>query len=327
VEIRPFEAFDLAAAADLYAGRYADERAGHPELPDAWERPERVAPLLHRLVAAGPALVAVDGDEVLGYLAGWLVDEPDGPWAYVPEWGHAARGPDRRRTWEELYAAVLPSWLERGARLHRVTLLAGDELIGALGWLSFGTTTVDAVRGTDAIGSDPYRVRRAGVADTDAVVRLREGLRQHLQGSPVYVVVPAPVEAASEGAKLADPRVATLLAEEDGKVLGFLRIGPAADDVATLVQDAGTASITGAFTVAGRRGSGVGTCLLDHALAWARKEGYVRVAVDFEAMNVLAARFWTATFRPVALTMTRAIDPRVSVAPALRGVGADATRR
>jgi GNAT superfamily N-acetyltransferase len=230
----------------------------------------------------------------------------------VPEWGHGAAAPGRRRTWEALYSALLPEWLERGARVHRITLTAGDELVEALSWLSFGATTVDALRGTDAVGSERYPLRRAGVADTETVVALRDGLRRHLQSTPVYLVLPEPIDPHAERAKLADPAIVTLLAEVDGQVAGFLRIGPSADGVATIVKDPGTASITGAFTLGDRRGAGVGSCLLNAALSWARDESYVRVAVDFEPMNLLAARFWTAAFRPVAVTMSRSIDPRAA---------------
>jgi GNAT superfamily N-acetyltransferase len=317
MEIRPFAPGDLGAAAALWVATYAEQRRRAPALPASWEEPGRISRLIEELVGAGPALAAAEGDRLVGYLGGWIVDRGDEPRIYVPEWGHGVSGPDRRRVWEELYAALLPDWLGRGARLHQVTLLADDELVGALDWLSFGTTTVDALRGTDAIGRgrDRYAVRRATDADTDAVVGLRDSLRRHLQSSPVYLYLPTPIDPATERAKLADPAIATFLAEVGGEVTGFLRIGPPSDAVATIVQDPGTASITGAFTVAERRGAGIAHCLLDEALAWARAEGYVRVAVDFETMNLLAARFWTATFQTVAVTMSRAIDWRIQATP------------
>jgi GNAT superfamily N-acetyltransferase len=312
MEIRPFEPEDIPDSARLFAERYAHLRAGIPELPPGWEEAQRVTGMIDQIMAAGPGLVAREGDGLRGYLGGWIIGEGAERWVYVPEWGHGAAMSGRRRTWEALYAALLPEWLDRGARVHRITLMAGDELIEALSWLSFGATTVDAMRGTDGIESDTFPVRRGSVADTDIVVALRDGLRRHLQSTPVYLVLPDPIDPEAERAKLADPAIATLLAEEDGKVTGFLRIGPSADGVATIVKDPGTASITGAFTLGDRRGAGVGSCLLNAALSWARDEGYVRVAVDFEPMNLLAARFWTATFRPVAVTMSRSIDPRAA---------------
>jgi GNAT superfamily N-acetyltransferase len=56
----------------------------------------------------------------------------------------------------------------------------------------------------------------------------------------------------------------------------------------------------------------VATALLDRALTWAREAGYVRCAVDFEAMNVVAARFWLRHFRPVCHTLARHLDERIT---------------
>jgi hypothetical protein len=54
-------------------------------------------------------------------------------------------------------------------------------------------------------------------------------------------------------------------------------------------------------------GSGVATALLNRALEWARAEGYTRCAVDFEAANVPARRFWLRYFQPAALSFYRHI--------------------
>ena len=105
--------------------------------------------------------------------------------------------------------------------------------------------------------------------------------------------------------KLADPAVATLFATDDKGPLAFLRIGPHSRDASTIIRDEGTASITGAFTRADRRGQGVAAALLNAALAWAAGEGYVRCAVDFESANLLASRFWPRHFEVVGITLGR----------------------
>ena len=81
---------------------------------------------------------------------------------------------------------------------------------------------------------------------------------------------------------------------------------------ATVVRDAGTASITGAFTVADRRAEGIAGALLDAAVGWARSEGYARCAVDHDSANVEAARFWRRHFTPVAYSLTRRLAPRLA---------------
>lgn len=109
---------------------------------------------------------------------------------------------------------------------------------------------------------------------------------------------------------LADPDHAVWLALRNGNPLAFLLNGPASDDASTIIYDEGTTSITGAYTVPEARGTGIATALLNHALAWARKTGYERCAVDFETTNPPARRFWMRHFTPVIYSLGRHIDRR-----------------
>ena len=99
------------------------------------------------------------------------------------------------------------------------------------------------------------------------------------------------------------------MAIHEERPVAFLRIGPSADDVATIVRDPGTASITGAYTVPAHRGTGVASALLDAAVEWAREAGYVRCGVDHEAANGEASRFWARHATPVALSLARRLPP------------------
>ena len=104
-----------------------------------------------------------------------------------------------------------------------------------------------------------------------------------------------------------DPAKVIWPAIEEGRPVAYLLIGPASEDASTIIYDEGTCSITGAYTRPDARGSGVATALLNRALSWARQEGYVRFAVDFEPMNPLARRFWLRTFTPVCYSFARAV--------------------
>jgi GNAT superfamily N-acetyltransferase len=125
----------------------------------------------------------------------------------------------------------------------------------------------------------------------------------------VFFVLGAPRSEDDHAALLRDPAVATFLAEAGGRAIAYLRIGPSADDVAMIVRDPGTASITGAFTEPEMRREGVATALLDTALGWARDAGYVRCAVDHESANPEATRFWRGEFEPVAVSYARVLPP------------------
>jgi len=61
------------------------------------------------------------------------------------------------------------------------------------------------------------------------------------------------------------------------------------------------------------RGGGVGAALLQHALAWMRRDGVTRCALHFLAANPSGQPFWTGHgFRPVEHFLTRTVDGRMA---------------
>ncbi|HEX5828114.1 MAG TPA: GNAT family N-acetyltransferase, partial [Candidatus Limnocylindrales bacterium] len=213
-----------------------------------------------------------------------------------------------------LYAALAERWVREACVEHVVTVLADDDVaLAAFGRLGFAPHVVDLVRDlspvTGAALPPGGEVRRAVPGDTPAVGELHAGLVQHLRASPVFLRIPGAPAAEIQRRRIADPDGAVFLATVDDRPVAFLRIGPSADDVATIVRDPGTASITNAFTVPGLRGAGIGSALLAEAVAWAREAGYVRVGVDHEAANREAGRFWGRHATPVAISLARRLPP------------------
>ena len=154
-------------------------------------------------------------------------------------------------------------------------------------------------------------IRRATLEDLPLALPLWIGLDRHLAAAPTFLVRTEEASSARLAAWVADARNALWLAFRDGAAVACLGIGPASHDACTIIRDAGTASIVSAFTAEHARSDGIATALLDRALAWARTEGYVRCAVDFEAMNVLAARFWLRHFQPVGYSLGRTINEHI----------------
>lgn len=309
MECTAFATTDVPAAARLVARRVRALRERVPVVPAGWEAPGAWEPRIAALVSDGVALAAREGDRLVGFMAAEL--DPGYARAFVPEWA-SATVPAGRRILEALYGASAARWVAEGLRAHVIGTLGGHaDDAAALDWLGFGVIVVDAVRGVEPLPETgaAVTVRRATVDDLDAVAGLEEGLRRHLLASPVFLVLPPPSTREEHRSRLVDPTLVTLLAEEDGVAVAHLRIGPCGEDVATVVRDPGTASITGAFTLADRRGAGVATTLLEAGLAWARLEGYARCAVDFESANLEAARFWVRWFQPVTTWRIRRLHP------------------
>lgn len=324
ITIEPFRPDHVEDAAALAASGYRDLRRSLPILPAAWESPDATAPLLARIVDAGPAVAAIDGGRLVGHLAAWMGAGRGLRWAYSPEWANAAAGADPRRVREALYAAVAGEWVGAGASRHLIgTTATAAEALETWAWLGFGVDTVDAIRDLDATGAaeprapghERVRIRRADPGDAGSVAALERGLRDHLTAPPVLLALGPERSAAEHERLLGDPAIATFIAEASGEPIAYLRIGPVGEDVAAVVRDPATAGISGAFTIERWRRDGVATALLDAGLAWARAEGRMRCSVDFESRNVLARRFWLRWFRPAVLTVGRSADRPASSGP------------
>jgi GNAT superfamily N-acetyltransferase len=311
LRVGPFDHAHIEAAARIAADRIARMCALVPIVPAM--KPTTITPLLERIIEAGPAVVALDGERIVGHLAAWVGSGHGRHWAFSPEWANATVGPEPRRALEAMYADVAAAWVAAGIRTHIVAVPVGDESTSeALGWLGFGIGTADAVRDLSPIAAAKTGIacRRASPDDVSTIAALERGLRDHLRRAPVFFTLAPERTVADHLARLLEPGVATFLAEDDGRAVAYLRIGPAAHDAATVIGDAGTASISGAFTIPDRRGTGIATELLAAAIDWANMAGYERCAVDFESMNVEARRFWMRWFRPVVLSMVRRVaDP------------------
>ncbi len=308
----------VPAAARLVADEIASLRRAVPLVPAAWEDPTVVGRAVAHLVERGAGLAVEDDGELVAFQAAVVLDGHGGRWAYTPEIGHAASGPVAARLRERLYAELAAGWVRAACPEHAITIAAHDaEAQAAMARLGFGQYVVDLMGALDPIDAGPLpegvSVRRAGPQDALAVADLDAALWRHLAASPVFrrpARAPSPELVRRD---LGDEATAVMLAERDGRAVAHLRIGPCSTDVAMLVRDPSTASVTAAFTREELRGTSIASHLLDAAIAWAREAGYARWATDHESANREAGRFWSRHATPVAVSMSRRLPPGLAV--------------
>lgn len=322
-EIKPFRGEYLEEAGRLFAERIKIERTSSPLLPPRFDDPSAVLPLLEGLAAKSAGVAAIDN----GKLVGFMIGRPLPSWrgrrsVWVPEWAHAEAGEVRAKVFNDMYENVAWEWVRNGCYTHLVSTLAHDEgIVVALFWLGFGLAAVDAMRDLGDVEGPlaDVDIRRADGDDVDIVLPLEHAQERYMATSPIFMPL---VELSNKGecrASLSDPRVATWVASDHGKAVSRMRIGPASEDAAFIITDERTASITAAFTEEAVRAQGISAALLRRSLAWAKAEGYVRCAVDFEPENVLGRSFWLKHFRPVSYSLIRQLDPRIARAYEGRG--------
>jgi len=301
LEIAPFGDEHLDDASVLLAARHARQRLVEPLLSAAFEKPAAARTELEAVWRSERASGAVALER--GRLVGYLVGAPRrgtawGPNVWVEPSGHASESAETVR---DLYARAAAAWVADGATSHYAVVPATDPaLLDAWSRLEFGQQQGLGIREVPREPGEPgrARVRIATADDVEEILRL-DILGEYQASSPTFAphVAPDPDEARDELLEeLADPRVATLVAELDGRAVGIATAAPVEySGLHTGVARPDDACILGyAATAPEVRGSGAGLALTEGVFAWARENGYTTVVVDWRVPNLLSSRFWPA---------------------------------
>ena len=305
----------LKDAAALVNARYAALRADVPSLPSRYEDSGAILPYLRDLAEKVPGVAAICGSKLTGFLLGFVIPSFRGKRSiFSPEWANGADLADSRRIYQEMYARLSSRWVDDGCFVHLISALANDRAgIDGWQWLGFGLIAADAVRDLEPAPdtSADVDVRRGRLEDIEQAMALDDALQRHMAAAPTFLPYVDMHGREYHQEWLEDPANALWLARRGAEAVAYMRLGPASTDACTIIHAETTTSIVGAFTQEHARGRGIATALLNRSLEWARSEGYERCAVDFEPMNVLAARFWLRYFAPVCYSLVRHVDERI----------------
>lgn len=329
IQIVPFTSDHLDAAAAWLAARQQAIRAMQPELTEQYSDPAQTRPVIEQALAneVASGMVAIRDGRLIGYLIGSLIGEmvlprlPYRPRATWVDYADHAVDPDGGgETYRLLYAALAPRSIARGSFSHCVTIPAQDrQALDAWNSLGFGQFHVLGLRDTAPPAARPspsgVEVHQAGPEDADVILQMRRRLAFHHTTPPIFEAYLPEHDAwfrANTAERLADPANRILTAVRGGEVLGMYSVAPAGAGGAMAHPDR-CLHIDEGFTESTERGSGVGSLLLDAALAGAREEGYQWCSVSWRSANLRADRFWRGNgFRPVYYRLLREIDPRIA---------------
>jgi GNAT superfamily N-acetyltransferase len=288
-EITEFTPDHVRAAAAVLARRHRLHREHSANLPDITSFTEHVESAL--VEATGS--VAIEGDEVVGYLLGRHATDDIGPhvWSHVA--GHAA---DEAHVVQDLYTHAARRWIDQGLRRHFVFVPAVRSLVEPWFRLSFGASAALAARPAEAgprWSAPGVAVRNVERRDYPAVARLERLLYTELLESPSFSGIHVDTVEEFEAQWLQgeeDDRYVRFCAELEGEVVGqlFLYRRPEGD----LRVPPKSIDLASASTEPRSRGRGVATALTWTAIGWARDQGLETVITDWRMTNVRAARFW-----------------------------------
>lgn len=245
--------------------------------------------------------------------------------ALVPEFAFALADGDAPGLIGELYARVAEALVERGAALHLVAHLSMDAATtSALYQLGFGAVVCERLRGVSDVvvprglrGVHHERLERverlASHAPLEPLAALAARHAAYYRQSPVFVVKDdGHATALAELETHRDAGDALFLVVEAGEPQAYLIVGPCAGVTeGRLLEGTSTAQVRSAYTAPEARGRGMGTALLQHAVRWARDQGYERLLVEHESANLPAVAFWQRHFDAYLSVSMRSVDARL----------------
>src|SRR5262245_58248443 len=290
--IVPFATTHRDPAAALLAARHRRVRETTSALPASFETAAVAGAVLDATLRwpgmAGVA--ALDGDRLVGFLAGAMVLMPptnrSAPFlapraGVVPYHGHATAPEAASEIWAAMYEALAPAWVDAGCYAHYVHL-APCEAGAEEAWrgLGFARDTVAALRSTDppaATTTSGLEIRRARPDELATVRRFSNALLAHHARPPMYVPQLREAERDErtyQANLLADPTCAHWLAFRDGEAVGMQSFVPPPAFLSPLIVPEAATYLLQGVTLPAARGSGVGRALLARSMAWAREAGH-----------------------------------------------------
>ena len=315
--IRTFELDDVAAAGRLLAARHAEQRRQEPLLAARFEDPDVAAREVGAAVADGvTGAVAVDADDVVGYLLGGPKASPTwGANIWVESAEQAVQPGLDAEVMRDLYGHAAASWVAAGRDVHYVLVPASDAaLIDAWFRLAFGQQHVHAVREIEPVPTGVpagLLVRQARREDIPVLAQLDVALPQHQGRAPTFSagLMPTYDESLADWEDdIDDPAYHHLVVEHDGAVVGAAT-GCALERSNTnlgLTRPDHAGFLGFASVLPESRGLGAGRALGEAVHRWAADSGFTSIATDWRAANLLSSRTWPRLgYRPTFLRLHR----------------------
>jgi GNAT superfamily N-acetyltransferase len=310
----PIDTRHSDSALELVLSAYEKERAHMPALPPAAEFRGSLRRRIEGLFEGRCGIAALADGRLVGFLSAYEADELFGRCCgvYVPVFGHGVADEYGSRLYKELYARAADLWVRKGLICHAATFFAHDaETIETWFWLGFGLRCVDAIREAAPVQVRDRRVavRKAGLDDIPSIADIHSRHFSYYKSSPIFMHKPLGDPRQDLVDWMSKPNHHLWIAHVDGEPLGYIRIEPNGESFVS--EHPTVMNISGAYVAEGRRGSGIGVCLLAQLQQWLIENGYKLCGVDFESVNPLGSRFWTRHFAPYTYSMVRRIDERI----------------
>ena len=306
-----FERKHAEAAAELAMAGYEDERRKVPSLPEVTELPD-LTPFADNCLG----VAAFEGEKMLGFLC------CHEPWEHAfqslakgtfsPIHAHGSVKENRGKVYQRMYQAAAEKWVKKGIAYHSIALYAHEETaLSAFFDYGFGRRCADAIRMMEPLGNytPPVGItfKEEDGKEKEQVNRLHRMLKEHMGKSPCFMGYPVREEEEDTEQLQEEKSGSRFFTAMDGeKVAAYVEVTDRGENFATQAED--MRNICGAYCLPEYRGRNMYQGLLDYMILCLKKEGFLRLGVDYESFNPTANMFWPKYFEVYTKSVVRRID-------------------
>lgn len=313
MEILDFEKKHVEEAMKIALANYDDERQYVKDLPQACDIPD-----LYSFAENGLGVAAFENEKMTGFLC---CCEPfdnafrttDVRGIFSPMGANAAVSENRAKIYAAMYQAAGEKWVKAGAVSHAICLYAHDEALQQQFFrYGFGLRCLDAIRPMELIDCEScsgYDLTELTKAECHLVYPLHLALYRHYCESPFFMYRRPETQEEFVASSMQE-EVRYFVAKQNGKICAFVKISVPGETFAARGDT--YRHIRGAYCLPEHRGKGLYQNLLNFTISVLKREGYMRLGVDFESFNPTARGFWLKYFTAYTNSVVRRIDERIT---------------
>ena len=314
IEIRPFQMEYYGTLIDMAMENYNLEKMQNKELRETIER-SYFNKKLHDLFANGVGNIALENNEIIGYL--YFTHKSGNKEAVSPLYGYGVRHIKRGEIISKLFQATAAELCENFASDLQVNVYAHDsDVLWTYIMSAFAMDVTDVVRNTlTPIDSKNVNYTFNEISKADLlsyrsdVIEMYRNLINHLRVSPVFYHCKYFMPIEDKFMDFISDNIRVFAVFNDGKLIGMVISEP--PDKGFAIEDSDAMSLSDLFVKSDYRRQNIGAALLAFANDELRKSGIKRIFVTHGTINTTARGFWDRYFTNYSFTMIRQIDPNM----------------
>jgi len=304
----------LQQLSKIVINSYKEEIKSIAYLPFEDNLKKEIEKYLIDLIKNGSGVVAIENNELIGFLAGYKIEEfwGDCKGIYCPDFGHGLKERNKKNIYQLLYKNAANKWVNEGYTHHALTIYAHQKnVIDIFFWLGFGLRCIDAIRKVNILENinKDIIITKMKRSNISKLAEIQDKLHNYFSKSPLFMPVGKqdPEEYLNNWLKGNNRHI--WAASYENQIVGFMKIEPEGERIIT--KNKKMMNITGAYVKKEYRNLKIGVTLLNSIQNWLFENNYNLCGVDYESFNISGSNFWNNFFTPYTYSLVRRIDERV----------------